>query len=372
MLVLGCSSPAPAPRVVIQPPLNSELERTEFEDPAWATHLFSVARSALNAPVGDDAISAAGDETVIVCAHRRNEGESVCWLGGGASVEDATRLAAAGLSDRVSWGADEYRLTLDLVVHREADRIGVLMPNLGGRDLGLVGIIADWKGKTSFVLPSTILADGMVRDAGVVSGVPGGLLVERLVANHSNVRGIPIGAQVTRIRTAKWVEPIREDDFAHRLYRLHSYDQRTVDEDLLRSRILLAADHLTSTVEADGRIRYLYDPRTATEGPGYNLLRHAGTTYSMLQAYERIGDPVYLEAVKRAISYLFTHTRSDERQGPYGGGESLYVVEGDDIKLGGAGLALLMLVEYMDATVAVPSTGAGIHNLSSSNAAGEW
>jgi hypothetical protein len=353
-IVLGCSSPAPesprkAPAPVI---LNGDIERPEFADPAWATSLLAELRTQLQAPpallpeaIGDKT----GDETAFVCSYSGAPVRSTCAMGEGATMSTAARQAVEALRLRLGAIPQEQRLSLDIVIHRRPDRLLPITPQLRRED-GLKGYMVELEGQQSFVLPSRVLTAGLSTGWNYLHGVPAQGLIEELIANNSDIRGLTVGTGLTAIRTAKWVESPTPGEQAHRLYRVHPYQMAALEPDLLLERIVWAADHLTYTVDAAGRVRYLYDPRVGEEEPGYNLLRHAGTTYSLIQAYQRLGEPQYLAAADRAIQYLMENTRRDRRQGPYGGGEALYVLEGDTIKLGGAGLALLMLVEHMDAT----------------------
>src|SRR5262249_12742931 len=60
--------------------------------------------------------------------------------------------------------------------------------------------------------------------------------------------------------------------------------------------------------------------------------------YALLEAYEELGTPLYLEKAERALAYLKTHFTDDPgRQGKY----LLDTNEEEQQKVGGAGLALL-------------------------------
>ncbi|MFC1612178.1 beta-L-arabinofuranosidase domain-containing protein, partial [Myxococcota bacterium] len=88
----------------------------------------------------------------------------------------------------------------------------------------------------------------------------------------------------------------------------------------------------------DGKYCYQYDPFRGCRGGSYNLLRHAGTTYSLYQAYALTGDVRHLEGAERAMAWLIGHRVVDSE-------DFSYVVSGTLVKLGGAALALLALTE---------------------------
>ncbi len=106
-----------------------------------------------------------------------------------------------------------------------------------------------------------------------------------------------------------------------------------------------AAKYLVRMTGENGRMTYIYDPFTDQSHGGYNILRHAGTTYSLLQVYRHTGETEFLVAANRAMDYLLEQMHSCP-----GMSEALCVVENDVIKLGGNGLALVALAEFMNAT----------------------
>ncbi len=108
----------------------------------------------------------------------------------------------------------------------------------------------------------------------------------------------------------------------------------------------LAAKYLARNVDDQGRFNYIYDPLEDTYPGGYNILRHAGTVNSMLEYFERTGDPEILKAAERAISFLessIKHTRK-------GGVGMAVVVEDNEVKLGGNALGALAIAKYIEVT----------------------
>jgi hypothetical protein len=128
---------------------------------------------------------------------------------------------------------------------------------------------------------------------------------------------------------------------AFRLYRGHRMFDETFPELLIQS-AKSGGDYLKRSVRPDGSFVYLYQPRTEKTPEAYNILRHAGTVYSMLELYEITGDDDLLQATRRAIEYLIRSIRPCQL-----GGETLAcVVEGNNVKLGGNALAVVALAKY--------------------------
>ncbi len=105
-------------------------------------------------------------------------------------------------------------------------------------------------------------------------------------------------------------------------------------------------DYLLRHLDARGQFDYLYNPLTDKVAAVYNILRHAGTTYSLLELYEATGKKKYLAGGERALQYLVGYIK------PCGvARQALCVVdEDDDVKLGGNGLAILALAKYNEVT----------------------
>jgi len=114
-----------------------------------------------------------------------------------------------------------------------------------------------------------------------------------------------------------------------------------ITPEILRERIDLAGDYLKRETDDEGRLTYDYKAVWDEEARDYNILRHAGTTYSMLQAYRLNGDPELLAAAERAVDFFMRRMREDEGNP----GEWFVVWKRRRAKLGGVGLGLCMMVE---------------------------
>ena len=125
------------------------------------------------------------------------------------------------------------------------------------------------------------------------------------------------------------------------LYRGHrTYSELTPS--LLLEAARLGGAYLARSVDGQGRFVYLYDAARDHHSKEYNVLRHAGAVYAMLELYEATHDQALLEVAGRALGYLVAQIRPCRLDAT-----SYYcLVENDEIKVGGHGLALLALSTY--------------------------
>ena len=139
------------------------------------------------------------------------------------------------------------------------------------------------------------------------------------------------------LRTFSWV--LGEDGDAVRMLR-HSIDPGDLTPQRLRHRCDLGGDYLARHITSRHRYHYAWKAREGRNGTGYNLLRHAGTTYSIFQLYNHTGQERHYEAAADAMRYL-----KRKRAFAFGDRDRCFEVSGKKVKLGGAGLTLLALVE---------------------------
>ena len=113
----------------------------------------------------------------------------------------------------------------------------------------------------------------------------------------------------------------------------------------LRRRIALAATHLAGLVDEKGHYSYLYDPiRDRDDTSDYSVIRHAGATHSLFEAYEELRDPAILAAGERALGWLDRKLSVD--------GDKVYLADEDNAygHIGGTGLALVAFAKHAAVT----------------------
>jgi len=103
-----------------------------------------------------------------------------------------------------------------------------------------------------------------------------------------------------------------------------------------------SGDYLVNHIRSTGKWDYEYDPEDDVYLPRYNILRHAGTTYSLALIFKYTREPGYYNGTVKTLNYLLTNHL---RFGEMGGKEVAFMVDNGYAKLGGAALAILAIVE---------------------------
>lgn len=121
----------------------------------------------------------------------------------------------------------------------------------------------------------------------------------------------------------------------------------------LLMQFIKTSDWLVENMYDDGRFLYYYDcaednfkdhehPDRKPNNLYYNDLRHCGGAISLIKAYVQTGNKKYLNAAKKALG--FTVSISIEHD--YNGKTAYCPFYNRKVKLGGAGLALIMMMQY--------------------------
>ncbi len=372
-LVPACGSDTSAP-VDDGSPLGESGSDSALEealaDADVAAAAMGLARSVLygEAAPDDDGLKALPGRRVFLCAYQKRP-VRICRTGVGGDLAASIRAAAATLAGDHGGKVkpDKSRLKLDVVTKAESGTFKREIEKPKKRKVALYGYwVEDATGQVSWLLPSELLERGVYSNARRRKGIPRKNVVKTLRKRNDQLGDLADEFAYTKIWTIAWVEkdqPGQTPPGVFRLYRLHPYEFDAYEPDLLLQRVVWAADYLMSSVSSKGKVRYTYRVARDNDSSSYNLLRHGGTTYSILQAYDRTRYKPYLDASVSAIGYLMDHTDRDERTGPYlpkdhpSFGESLFIVSPPDrnapdgkVKLGGAGLALVMMDQYVEAT----------------------
>ncbi|WP_229447713.1 UDP-N-acetylmuramoyl-tripeptide--D-alanyl-D-alanine ligase [Nitratireductor sp. B36] len=122
-----------------------------------------------------------------------------------------------------------------------------------------------------------------------------------------------------------------------------------LDAPLVDHLVRSASGYLARQVGDDGAFVYGFHPCFDRRIEAYNTLRHASTTYAMLEAWEVTREATLKSAIDRSIGRM-NREFIREADLPDGGRAAFLVDVGDEIKLGGNAVALLALSKYTTTT----------------------
>lgn len=104
--------------------------------------------------------------------------------------------------------------------------------------------------------------------------------------------------------------------------------------------------YFKNVVDKNGKYIYSYLPEKNEKEKRYNILRHAGTTYAILETHELMPDKELLKRAESAINFLINRVKDFEINGT----PVSAVIEKDTVKLGGNALGIIMLAKYTQVT----------------------
>jgi len=261
-------------------------------------------------------------------------------VGAGRGIADAVRSAITDLRGRIPKGARTPWIRFDIVT--QARPVGADVTGALYFDPGVEGMAFGRETGVAFA-PGEVLGHDLVDDEGKVQPdairsycetirMPGRRLHEAVAA----------GDMAWVFATSAWYTDGRE---VVGLYRGHRMWAELRRDELLEA-AKAAGAYLTRAVLPTGKFIYAYDPKRDAEAGSYNMVRHAGTLYSMMELYRETRDPLLLAAAERGFEFL----RESVRPYTFGGADAAALVERDKIKLGGTALAAVALAEYIRAT----------------------
>ncbi|WP_420144566.1 UDP-N-acetylmuramoyl-tripeptide--D-alanyl-D-alanine ligase [Sphingobium sp.] len=120
-----------------------------------------------------------------------------------------------------------------------------------------------------------------------------------------------------------------------------------LDPDLLLQMIGDGSAYLASQIQDGGRFHYGWHPCFDRSIGAYNSLRHASTTYAMLESWEVTRDPLLLAAIERSLACL-ERDLIGHIDLPDGKPAAFLIDPGGEAKLGGNAVCLLALVKYSE------------------------
>jgi hypothetical protein len=215
---------------------------------------------------------------------------------------------------------------------------------------GTQGYLAsDAAGHIGFVLPNEVVAEKLADfdDDKKKTVKMAASTIHSHIAERSGVAAPQVDAMsVARFSASERVEGARPGEPPLALYRSLPKRPTEVTADQLLAAVRSADDYLARMVGPDGGFLYQYDPTTdaPAEAP-YSLLRHIGAIYAMMEGYDELHVASWVAAADRAIAFMLARVQKTP--------DGAFLSDNPDLeleKVGGAGLAIIALAQYQQAT----------------------
>ena len=157
----------------------------------------------------------------------------------------------------------------------------------------------------------------------------------------------PEGVRAQPLKLQSFVE--EENGNVSEVFRWNREDIK-ITPDLLFARAKLAGNYLMGVMDDQGKFDYRYYPAIDSSTKSYNLLRHCGTVYSMVQLYEITKNEEVIRKAKLGLDFakqfLSPPKPEDQDQDWVCLRGEGYGRQRNYCKLGGAGLYLVALSKY--------------------------
>ena len=248
------------------------------------------------------------------------------------AVRDASRMA--GKAEGLRY------LVIDLI-REVSERRSIEGASYLQLQPGLEGLILEGDHHEYVLSPSELLFSGSMDEQG---RVPLKALEELVRKKAGSVFFSPFNSS-SMVRSFYSNALFCDGEQVFPLYRGHRMVTLPGRELLLES-VARGGRYLAGAVLPGGRFLYSYQPDNDRVNRGYNILRHAGTIYAMLEVYEFTGEKEILEKAEQA----FDHLERSFSRGTIKGIPAGMIVEDGYLKLGGNALALLAMSKYTSLT----------------------
>ncbi len=239
------------------------------------------------------------------------------------------------------------RLQLDVMTGAEATVLdGDLRSPL--HELGLHGFVAtQGREHVGAIAPTEFLAFKYF-DLENVKNDTSRLAEARLRATLAPRAGLDLAAldhaTVYSFTSASFVEGKKPGTIESVTRSLPPRAARATPEELVGS-VLSGADYLARVLDGQGRYQYMVHPVDERIDRSYGTLRHAGSTYALLEAYGESHDPALLAKSELALAYLATRLTTTA--------DGSFLAESSDEeqqKVGGGGLAMIAMAKHAELT----------------------
>ena len=214
---------------------------------------------------------------------------------------------------------------------------------LGEKNSNLMGIA--FRGSVNkAVLPVELISRGFIDSKGKIKAgkLQWALTGESGTPERNQKKSVKKQSEIYTFETRSF---FTDGNVAYPLFRGHRMLSKLTPEEVLQA-AEEGGEYLISSLHPDGKFDYIYYPYLNRTSKDYNILRHAGTVYSMLELYEITGNEKLLIAARKAITYLLSYVSSFKTKN----GIISTVIFRGKIFLGANAVTVLALAKYTAVT----------------------
>ncbi len=306
---------------------------------AMSRYLAAIANKAASPPL-PEALGTAEDRWILRVFVR---GHVLARYEVTGNLRSATQSLGAELEREGLSYRSKYALAIDRVV-AEND-IASLDTTLGALSVvpGLDGVSAEVDGKRVTLAPHELVTRQMLSEHAPVPFIPEFEIGADPVAVRKlfcEITAQPSSCDVRRLRRARTEAWVYENDQMHDLYRSRPVSEQPISPNDARVGAMLAGGYVLRSIKPDGRFQYTLSPITGRGGMNpYNVPRHAGTSWFLLELYGATGHQSFLRGAEQALDWL---------RGQIGscGAELRCIGDGDRVDLGPQALSLVAFATH--------------------------
>lgn len=272
----------------------------------------------------------------IVRVFRRGRVEARVEVTG--TLADASRAVAASFAERRPPGAGPLSIVIDHVVGETS--IEALDGVLGALSVvpGLDGVSGEIDGTRHTLAPHELVSRRMLSEYKPIPFIPDFEIgvdpneARKLLCKTAKRSAGCDVRDLRRTRTETWVHRTGETTG---LYRGRPMTGGRVTAADAHAGAIAAGDYIRRSLRKDGRFQYRYSPQSGRrEMEPYNIPRHAGTSWFLLEVYGATDQESFLSAAERGLDWLEAHMADC--------GDGLRCIrEGDWVGLGPQALPLI-------------------------------
>ena len=277
----------------------------------------------------------------IIFISASNDGKSVSiYVGRGTGITNALQDVFSKFWQEWAWHKGAEITKIDIATSVKA--LGNLRLRSKFSIINSLDGIAFSKESSVALIPELISANAIINDKGYINKDRLFNAIARdpiMTTNYAALERL----KSSEIFTFKTQSILIKNQQVTLLYRGHP-EEHTITLPELEHRIKIAAHYLARCTYPNGKFDYVYRADKNISYPEYNIIRHAGTLYSMFEYYQVFPDQQVLDAARRALRYLLDHML------PGDNGNSLCLAERGKVALGGNALAAVTLAKCIEAT----------------------